>query len=258
MRTKAGIKRTLAFTALLALTGAAILAGYFAGRARAAGIPTMQPLTYSGVLTDASGAPLTGSKNIQIMFFNAAADGTPACSTLPAAQMLVGGTFQVTLPDACVTAVRASANVWVEVFVDGGSLGRTKLGAVPYAIEAGEASCGLGVTGMIDTGAGFCIDSADRALETEYASSVGTCAMEGKVVCSFVQLCTAQLRGVGGLSATVDYRVSDLMFYGTGPGGHYLGGGAGDNSLALPAACKFSAPGPSAGKLTFRCCRGKG
>jgi len=256
MRTKAGINRTLACTALLALTAAAISGGYFVGRARAAGIPTMQPLTYSGVLTDDSGAPLAGSKNIQIMFFDAAVGGNAACSTLPATQTLVGGAFQVVLPDTCVTAVRASVNVWVEVFVDATSLGRTKLGAVPYAIEAGEASCGLGVTGMIDTGAGFCIDAADRGPETAYASSVASCAMEGKVVCSFIQLCTAQLRGVGGLSASADYRVSDLMFFEEGQ--HYFGGGAGWNALALPAACNFSPPGPSAGLLTFRCCRGKG
>src|SRR5262249_26035796 len=109
---------------------------------------------------------------------------------------------------------------------------------------------------MVDTGAGFCMDAADRA-ETAYGSSMGTCAGEGKVVCSFAQLCTAKSRGVGALG-TVTYRVADLMFY-TGNNMHYLGGGSGGNGLAMPPTCStLAAPGPQAGVMTFRCCRGKG
>ena len=35
---------------------------------------------------------------------------------------------------------RSNPNAWVEVLVDGTSLGRTKLGGVPYALEAGHAT----------------------------------------------------------------------------------------------------------------------
>jgi hypothetical protein len=256
MKSRARLKGTLVVTALLGLAGGAVSVGYFAGRARAAGIPTTQPLSYSGVLTDANGTPLTGSKNIQIMLFDAPTGGSATCATTSAPQTLVAGAFQVTMPDSCVTAVRANPDVWVDVVVDGGSLGRTKLAAVPYAITSGEASCGLGVTGMIDTGAGFCIDATDRT-ETAYGSSIATCATEGKILCSFIQLCTARLRSAGGMRSDAAYRVSDLMYY-SADGAHYLGGG-GNNALAAPAACStLVGPGPSGGGDIFRCCRGKG
>jgi hypothetical protein len=250
-------KKGLTLAALLGLAAAAVSGGYFAGRARASGIPTTQALTYSGILTDATGAPLTGSMNIQISLFADMTTTTAACQTTPAAQTLAGGAFQIVLPDTCAAAVQANPNLFAEVFVNGSSLGRTKLSAAAYAIEAGEASCGPGVTGMIDTGAGFCIDTADRGAETAYASSINTCAKEGKVVCSLAQLCTALVRNVGGLSGTVGYRVSDLMFY---PANNtsYFGGGGGGNPVNLPTACALSAPGPDGNGTNFRCCRGKG
>src|SRR4051812_17387326 len=142
---------------------------YFAGRARAAAIPATAALTYSGVLTDANGAPMTGSVPIQIAVWDAATAGNQVCVTASAPQALVAGAFQVTLPEACTAAVHANADLWVEVLVSGLAIGRTKLGAVPYAVVAAESSCGP-TTGpaMVDTGAGFCMDAADRAAETGY------------------------------------------------------------------------------------------
>jgi len=118
---------------------AAISAGYFAGRARAAGVPAMQALTYAGVLTDGTGTPLTGSRNFQVALFDAATAGNQVCATTPAATALVAGAFQITLPEACTAAVQASPDLWIDVFVDGASVGRSKLGAVPYALEAAHA-----------------------------------------------------------------------------------------------------------------------
>jgi hypothetical protein len=231
---------------------------YLAGRARAASIPAAAALTYSGVLTDAAGAAMTGSVPIQIALWDAATAGNQLCVTVSTPQTLIGGAFQVTLPEACTTAVHASADLWVEVLVSGLAIGRTKLGAVPYAVVAAESTCGT-TTGpaMVDTGAGFCIDAADRGTETAYGSAVASCATEGKVVCSLVQLCTAKSRGVGAVGTT-PYRVSDLMYYPANTS-HYLGGGTGANGLVMPAACStLSPPGPNNGLMNFRCCRGKG
>jgi hypothetical protein len=260
MKTK---RNKLVLVALSVVMAAAVTVAYRAGRARASGIPAMQALTYSGVLTDANGTPLSGQKNVQILLYNAATGGNPVCATTPMALTLVGGAFQITLPDACATQAQAGPDLWLDVVVDGGSLGRTKLGAVPYAIEAMEASCGP-TTGqaMVDTGAGFCIDTADRGAETAYGSAISTCAQEGKVLCSYVQLCTARIRNVGSLGATTAYRIADMMFY-TGDNHHYfssVGGGTNANTLNVPAACNVIAPPlPNGGAIAnFRCCRGKG
>jgi len=121
----------------LVLTGAGV--GYLAGRARAA-IPSTEVLTYSAVVTDAAGAPVTGTQNVQLQLWDMATDGNLKCSVGPSMMTLtaVGG-FQVTLPANCITAVQATGDLWVEVIVNGESLGRSKLGAVPYAVEAGHA-----------------------------------------------------------------------------------------------------------------------
>jgi hypothetical protein len=121
------------------LAVAAIGSAYFIGRARAAGVPTTTPLTYSGTLTDTSGVALTGSKNLQVQLWDAATAGNVACTTGSAAQMLVNGGFSIALPDPCVAAIHTTQDLWAEVLVDGGSTGRTKIGAVPYALEADSA-----------------------------------------------------------------------------------------------------------------------
>jgi hypothetical protein len=125
--------------AVMSLVVLAVAGGYFVGRARAGGIPASNALTYGGTLTDAAGAPLTGSKNIQVVFWDMATGGAQQCSTTSTAIPLVAGAFQVALPDTCVAAIRAKPDLWTEVFVDGGGIGRVKIGAVPYAIEANHA-----------------------------------------------------------------------------------------------------------------------
>jgi len=137
--------RSLALIAVPALLVAGIVSGYLAGRARAAIPAAATALTYSAVLSDATGAPLTGSKNIQIEVWDAATAGNLACMIGPnAIDLGTTGAFQVVLPAACVTAVHANADLWVELIVNGASIGRAKLGAVPYAVEADTASNAAG------------------------------------------------------------------------------------------------------------------
>jgi hypothetical protein len=142
-------KQRLAVGCVSALAVGASLV-YVIGRARAAGIPTIAPvMTYSGTLTDANGTPLTGSKNIQVQLWVQQSGGaTPVCQTSSTAQTLIAGSFQIPLPDTCVAAVHANAELWAEVSVDGGPLPRTKIGAVPYALEAGTATT---ASGALDT-----------------------------------------------------------------------------------------------------------
>jgi len=66
-------------------------------------------------------------------------DGNIKCLVGPTALTLTAGAFKMALPPTCTAAVQASPDLWVEVIANGESLGRTKLGAVPYALEAGHA-----------------------------------------------------------------------------------------------------------------------
>lgn len=144
------VKRRSQFVTVAAISGAALVAvGFMAGRARAGGAPTVAALTYSGALNDATGKPLTGSHNLEVEFFDAVMDGSPLCDTKAAALALVNGRFTVSLEEKCTTAVKGTPNVWAEVFVDGKSAGRTKLAAVPFAIEATHATTADAASGAL-------------------------------------------------------------------------------------------------------------
>lgn len=108
-------------------------------RVRAAGIPDGGALTYSGTLALADGSSVTGAKNIGLVAFSAATGGSPVCQVLSTQIPVSAGRFQIALPAECTAAVKANPDLWIDVQVDGASIGRTKLGAVPYAIEAGHA-----------------------------------------------------------------------------------------------------------------------
>ena len=126
---------------LAALTVSGLVGGaFFAGQAWAGGAPPTGALTYAGVLRDGSGTPLVGSPRVEIKLWSAAQAGDALCSSGLQTPGLQEGKFAIGLPDNCADAVKASPDVWVEVIADGVSLGRSKVGAVPYALEAAHAS----------------------------------------------------------------------------------------------------------------------
>jgi hypothetical protein len=107
-------------------------------RAAASGIPTSHALTYVGELDNPSG-PITGTHNIQVLLYDAATGGNTLCQSAGASVNVANGRFSVQLPDSCTNAVAANPNAWVDVLVDGSDMGRTAIGAVPYAVEANHA-----------------------------------------------------------------------------------------------------------------------
>jgi len=125
-------------TFALAVSLGALIA-YFAGRARGAGIPTPNTMTFAGTLTDGAGAPLTGRRYVEGHLWNQAADGASLCTFGQSAVDLVGGAFRLTLTPDCVEAIHLNSNVWAEISVDGVPLGRVKIGAVPFAVESDHA-----------------------------------------------------------------------------------------------------------------------
>lgn len=128
--------------AMILLTGAVLGIGYNQRGARADGVPTMNPMTYSGTLEEA-GAPVNGARNLRLTVWDDATSAESSrirCITSAPAAPVTGGRFQVTLDNACTAAVRATPDLWIEVEVNGSSLGRTKISAVPFAVEAGRAA----------------------------------------------------------------------------------------------------------------------
>lgn len=128
------LRRTLGAVAITGALGVA----YFVGVARADGIPTGEVLFYSGTLED-NGVPVDGTRAVSIELFDAVSGGSAQCTTSAAAVTITAGHFRVPLSSTCVVAIRANPNLFLEVTVGGTVLPRSKLGAVPYAVEAARA-----------------------------------------------------------------------------------------------------------------------
>ncbi len=137
------MKRQLKGTLVLVGSIGILSAGFLVRRAFAGGIPTTGVFTYSGTLQDASGNPAlqTGSHNVAIKLYKAQTGGTSVCDTGAAQPLTVDAHGRFSLPiDACMATVKANPDLYAEVVVDGAALGRSKLGAVPYAVEAAHAT----------------------------------------------------------------------------------------------------------------------
>lgn len=112
---------------------------------RADGIPTPTPLTYSGTLTE-GGVPVNDTRFIELALWDHESDTDPShrtrCAVPSTSVRVEQGRFQVVLPEACSAVIHDTRNLWVDIRVSGAPLGRTKIGAVPFAVEA-ERSGGL-------------------------------------------------------------------------------------------------------------------
>ncbi len=104
--------------------------------------PPAERLFYSGELREGAG-PATGPRDIEVRFHSAATgSGNQICtSNLQAGTPLVDGHFRINVGAACVTALAAAPNAYVEVVVGGVSLPpsttpRPRVAAVPYAAQA--------------------------------------------------------------------------------------------------------------------------
>jgi hypothetical protein len=124
----------------LGLVGAGTAVGFGIKSVLAQGIPDVNPFYYSGTLTE-NGQLVTGTRAITVNLWQ---DGTtavtPLCQTVASTALVQGGRFRVALAGTCKAALSANRNAWVEVVDGATSLGRAKIGAVPYALEADHAS----------------------------------------------------------------------------------------------------------------------
>jgi hypothetical protein len=169
------MKRSLKWVVLAGGTACVLAAGFIGGRAWAGGIPTKGALTYSGVLQKVDGSPLTtAGHNLEIKLWSTGpTGGTALCDTaVPAPTFTLdnSGRFSVQLDDTCTGAIGVNPGAWVEILLDGNTLNRTKLGAVPYAIEANHA-----VSADTATNAGGALKTSIDAIQTQLGGLTKGC-----------------------------------------------------------------------------------
>jgi hypothetical protein len=110
--------------------------------ASAVGVPVNNPLFYSGRIVE-SGTPANGTRSIIIDFWDDATSTDSAhrqCETAATTTTVTNGLFRVALDPSCVTAIHSTSDMWAEITVGTVSLGRRKIGAVPFALEAAHAA----------------------------------------------------------------------------------------------------------------------
>jgi hypothetical protein len=123
------------------------------GRAGAEGIPTAEPLHYAGELIE-NGVPVDDTRAVVLTLWSHATAtdaGSKKCETSAPATAIMKGSFRVALDPACVAQIRSTPDLWIEPVVGGKSLGRRKIGAAPYAIEADHAATASEAIGALNT-----------------------------------------------------------------------------------------------------------
>lgn len=125
---------------LLVCSVASVGIGYVV---HAEGAPTTQPLFYSGVLEDA-GVLAEGAYTIRLTLHDAVTAGAVVCMSETVDVPVVAGRFRMDVSD-CADELQVEPDAWAAVQFTGSDgtphaiPGRTKVGAVPYAMEAKHA-----------------------------------------------------------------------------------------------------------------------
>jgi hypothetical protein len=203
-------------------------AAFFAGRAWAGGIPTTVPLVYTGLLQNADGSPFNATGHyIEIKLWDAATAGTQLCDT-SSQPLTVDSTGHFSLPlidtvNDCANAVGTHPDTYVEVLLDGAVLGakRSKLGAVPYAIEANHAVRAESATSASSATAA---DSATNASHATAADSATNATNAGHAATADSATTATSASGpLDSRLATIESRIAPAgliaMFAGTCPAG---------------------------------------
>jgi len=122
----------------LTLLAVGASAGWWIGGARAAAIPAVNALHYSGTISE-KGVPVDGPRDIDVLIWQDGQSTLPAdqlCVTTGGSTPVAAGRFELLLADTCTAALATHPEAWAEVKVAGVSFGRQKIGAVPYAVSA--------------------------------------------------------------------------------------------------------------------------
>ena len=139
---------------LIALSACtATFIGGYGVRVLAEGAPAEQPLFYSGVL-ESNGSLASGEHTITLELFDAQSGGNQVCA-IERTSEVTSGRFRIDASE-CADAMRENADVWVAVSFLGDDgvertiSGRSKVGAVPYALEADRAKVASAASGELE------------------------------------------------------------------------------------------------------------
>jgi hypothetical protein len=157
----------------IGLMVASALAAY-AVRALAGGIPSPIAMYYAGTLTE-GGQLVNGPRSLTVnIWADATSQGDPLCSTVASpAVNVVNGQFRIALASACKSAINANNNAYVEIIDGATSLGRTPMGAVPYAVEADHAANADNAAYSADAGHAALADNATNATSASSLAAAG-------------------------------------------------------------------------------------
>jgi hypothetical protein len=220
------MKKRILFT--FALAGAITTAGLGLKYVRAHGIPDMNPMYYSGTLTE-NGQIVSGQRDFTVnLWADGTTPGTPLCQTLSSATPVENGRFRIALASACVAAINQNNNAWIEVLDGTTSLGRTKIGAVPYAVEANHAtSADTATTAPNATHA----SSADTATTATNATNATNATVAAHLAKGAIRVLTLQNGGCvhGSQSTDCTCGADEIAI----SGGGFAGGGPTGNTYWL-------------------------
>jgi len=138
------------------------------------GIPTADPLVYSGLLLNSVGAAATGNHTVQLSLWDDATSTGLTSQKYATTRQTVPvdgrGFFRLVFDTQGLDAVKTNPNLWVQLEVDSVILPRSKLGAVPYAVEASRATLATRATNADNAAVAATANAAGGAL----ASSLST------------------------------------------------------------------------------------
>lgn len=127
-------------------------------------------LTVQGTVLTSGGAPANGTYPMVFRLVDAPTGGTVVYTQTKPSVAVEGGLFDVALGPVTAGAVEGAAALWLEVVVDGETLPRQPLRAVPYALVADQANVALSAQ---DLGCSGCVDSADVAFKWAAGATKG-------------------------------------------------------------------------------------
>lgn len=177
------------------------------------GAPATQPLWYAGTVSNEAGAPLSGNHQIWVRLYTDQMGTSPAlCATGPTSVPVARGRFRVELSTTCVELMRKNPDLFVEVSVDDDSkpFPRSKVGAVPYALEAAHAVSASEAVGSLKQA----IERTPRI--TDWEAFDPAVYVDGKLIANTARYTAGRFRRVGD-SIEVQCAVNDTTFL-TGTG----------------------------------------